>query len=99
MEVKNIKKLITIIILACIIIFAGIYGSLKKWTDASFETIGTKNSLTNSDVSDYMASMNIYRFSEPAKAPDFELISLQGETHRLNQYRGKAVLLSFLTTW
>jgi peroxiredoxin len=32
-------------------------------------------------------------------APDFELVSLDGETVRLSDFRGKAVLLNFWATW
>ena len=32
-------------------------------------------------------------------APDFELIDTEGQTHRLSDYRGKAVIINFWTTW
>jgi peroxiredoxin len=37
--------------------------------------------------------------SDGEKAPDFELVDLQGATHRLLQYRGKVVLLNFWASW
>jgi peroxiredoxin len=43
--------------------------------------------------------MNIQEISKPAKAPEFELLSVTGERVSLKQYRGKVVLLSFWTTW
>ena len=33
------------------------------------------------------------------KSPDFELQDLQGQTHRLSDYRGKVVLLQFWATY
>lgn len=41
-----------------------------------------------------------WSYTPGAKAPDFELTTLAGETVTLDQYRGrKAVLLLFWTTW
>lgn len=34
-----------------------------------------------------------------SKAPDFELVDLNGEKHRLTDYKGKGVLLNFWGTW
>ncbi len=49
---------------------------------------------------------DLTRGSEPlpvssldAPAPDFELVSLSGETFQLEDYRGKPVLLNFWATW
>lgn len=36
---------------------------------------------------------------EGAKAPDFELVDLNGEKHRLKDYEGQGVLLNFWGTW
>lgn len=34
-----------------------------------------------------------------AQAPDFEVVDLQGEKHRLKDYEGKGVVLNFWGTW
>ncbi|MEO4053272.1 thiol-disulfide oxidoreductase ResA [Solibacillus sp. CAU 1738] len=34
-----------------------------------------------------------------ATAPDFELVDLNGETHRLSDYKGQGVFLNFWGTW
>ena len=34
-----------------------------------------------------------------AEAPDFELVDLNGEKHRLSDYKGQGVLLNFWGTW
>lgn len=33
------------------------------------------------------------------EAPNFELVDLEGETHRLSDYKGEGVLLNFWGTW
>ncbi|MGE7621628.1 thiol-disulfide oxidoreductase ResA [Viridibacillus sp. NPDC096237] len=34
-----------------------------------------------------------------AEAPDFSLVDLDGQTHRLSDYKGKGVMLNFWGTW
>lgn len=46
-----------------------------------------------------LASLNMLGFDETTKAPEFELTSLEGEKINLSQYRGKAVMLNFWSTW
>lgn len=36
---------------------------------------------------------------EGSQAPDFELVDLNGETHRLSDYKGQGVFLNFWGTW
>jgi cytochrome oxidase Cu insertion factor (SCO1/SenC/PrrC family) len=93
------NKILFWITAALIILTGGIYGGLKEWTGASQEISETSSELTNVNLSDLMASMNINQLAEPLEAPDFELTSLEGVKHRLSQYRGKAVILSFWATW
>jgi len=50
-------------------------------------------------VAELLASVDMQHFTEPVKAPDFELDSVDGERINLSQYRGKVVLLSFWATW
>lgn len=33
------------------------------------------------------------------QAPDFELVDLEGNTHRLSDYKGQGVFLNFWGTW
>ena len=35
----------------------------------------------------------------PDIAPDFELVDLEGKTHKLSDYRGQTVVLNFWATW
>ena len=48
---------------------------------------------------DLMASMQIVKARDKAKAPDFTLKNLKGENIRLSNLRGKVVLVNFWTTW
>ena len=51
------------------------------------------------DINRLLKSLNIRQTDEPVKAPDFELMSLNGKRLSLNGYRDKVVLLSFWATW
>jgi hypothetical protein len=53
----------------------------------------------NAGIPELMDALALDRVEEPWEAPDFELVSLDGDEVRLGQYRGKFVLLGFLTTW
>jgi hypothetical protein len=54
---------------------------------------------TDTRVAELLASVNMHHFTDPVKAPDFELNSVEGERINLARYRGKVVLLSFWATW
>ena len=54
---------------------------------------------TDTRVAELLASVDMHHFTEPVKAPDFELNSVQGERIDLSRYRGNVVLLSFWATW
>ncbi len=41
----------------------------------------------------------VAHLTESSPAPDFSLVSLDGKTTRLSDFRGKAVLLNFWATW
>ena len=45
------------------------------------------------------ASMQVQPYDPPKPAPAFALPDLQGKTVRLEDLRGKVVLLFFWTTW
>ena len=53
----------------------------------------------SSSLPDMLASLNMLGFTETKKAPEFELTSLEGEKINLRQFHGKAVILSFWSTW
>jgi peroxiredoxin len=45
------------------------------------------------------AALGIHRPAEPSEAPDFALMTLEGQPARLREFRGKLVLLNFWATW
>ncbi len=59
----------------------------------------SKLSTGASGIPEMLASMNMLGFTETKKAPEFELTSLEGEKISLSQFHGKAVILSFWSTW
>jgi peroxiredoxin len=47
----------------------------------------------------WFAAMGIHRPVEPAVAPDFTLVTLEGRPLALRELRGKLVMLNFWATW
>lgn len=45
------------------------------------------------------ASLGLTAYAPPKPAPDFALPDLEGRTRTLAEFRGKALLLFFWTTW
>jgi peroxiredoxin len=45
------------------------------------------------------AALGIHRPAEPAEAPDFTLMTLEGRPLQLRELKGKLVLLNFWATW
>ncbi len=48
---------------------------------------------------DYMAAMSIVRFDGNIEAPNFSLPTAHGKTLRLNEFKGRVILLNFWATW
>lgn len=87
------------IITVLLFITSGIYACTNDKEENSSKTTDTEVERTASNVSGLMKSLNIYHFTEPRNALDFELTSLEEKRLGLAQYRGKVVLVSFWTTW
>ncbi len=71
----------------------------KERVEGTSEKVLPEEAKTNNRVAELLASMDMRHFTDPVKAPDFELNSVEGEKINLSSYRGKVVLLSFWATW
>ncbi|GBE03084.1 MAG TPA: redoxin domain-containing protein [Nitrospirae bacterium] len=91
------RKLLYITI-GLLLLLAGIYAGLKDWTGRPENAFASKVA-TVVNVSGLMKAANIFPSADFRKAPDFDLLSLDGRSVQLSQYRGKVVLISFWTTW
>ena len=71
----------------------------KERVEGTSEKVLPGKAKTNDRVAELLASVDMRHFTDPVKAPDFELNSLEGERINLSRYHGKVVLLSFWATW
>jgi peroxiredoxin len=91
---KNLLS-IAILALAVVILVVNIWkpdrtDSEKKTTEPTEEVTGKED----------IPGAKLSSLREGAEAPDFELTTLQGETVKLSDYRGKQkVILNFWATW
>lgn len=90
---KNLLS-IAIILLAVAIVFVNLWesNSTEDNKDEASEAIGSTSSETVA-VSD-SSGVEIGKI-----APDFELVTLKGESVKLSDYKGKKVILNFWATW
>jgi peroxiredoxin len=62
-------------------------------------TVEEDGSLSEKEIGNEVEEPEEVGLSIGQKAPDFELKTLNGETVRLSDYRGKRVLVNFWATW
>jgi thiol-disulfide isomerase/thioredoxin len=90
---KNLLS-IAIIVLAVSIVFVNL------WKPTSTE--GNKD-LSNEEVSsketETIPGSDLTEVQEGKPAPNFELATLEGDTFKLSDYKGKKVILNFWATW
>ena len=97
MKFKN--NLFYIFTFILFLLFTGVYACQKDQAGNAPKENLPDELQTDAQIANLLASMNMYYFKSPRKAPDFELTSLEGKRISLDKYRGKVVLLSFWTTW
>ncbi|RHW41957.1 TlpA family protein disulfide reductase [Neobacillus notoginsengisoli] len=88
---KNLLS-IAIIILAIAIVFVNVWKPFEK---------EAANSITEEEISTDadIPGVDLSEVEEGKLAPDFELTTLNGETVKLSDYKGKKVILNFWATW
>lgn len=80
---RNTVVLMVVIVLVAVMIYAGVHNSRKSGYRAY---ASSEDRLPAGDV-------------KGKTAPDFTLDTLEGQSVKLSDYRGKAVLLNFWATW
>ena len=80
---RNTVVLMVVIVLVAVMIYAGVHNSRKSGYRAY---ANSEDRLPAGDV-------------KGKTAPDFTLDTLEGQSVKLSDYRGKAVLLNFWATW
>jgi|COG998Drversion2_1049125.scaffolds.fasta_scaffold10828_2 hypothetical protein len=98
----NLKNKYHVLIIVFLLLLPCTYSCQKapeEQSKSAAREVISSEARPNTRTADLLASMNMYHFSDPVKAPDFELMSVQGEKVSLAQYRGQAIMLSFWATW
>ncbi|MEH7439482.1 redoxin domain-containing protein [Neobacillus drentensis] len=91
------KKLlsITIILLAAVIIIINLWNPFQSEKKVIAPENITEDSPTDEDIPGADLSQDL----EGNLAPDFTLSTLEGESVKLSDYKGKKVILNFWATW
>jgi hypothetical protein len=97
--VIHIRKQFLFFAIIISILSAGTYSCQMDKTDKPDKEISSSGIKLESNIADMISSMNLYKFNEIVKAPDFELMSIKDDKVSLSQHRGKVILLSFWATW
>lgn len=73
---------------------------LCRWTLLSLVLLILLPSLSRAEtIEDSLEAFGLYIFKSSIVAPDFTTTDLQGNPVRLEDYRGKVILLVFWATW
>ncbi len=89
MEKKNLKVLLWVLVLTLVIGGASVlYDQLRG--EVSLGGIATTPSVVEDPTAETQA---------PSQAPDFTVYDLEGNPHKLSDYRGKPVILNFWASW
>jgi cytochrome oxidase Cu insertion factor (SCO1/SenC/PrrC family) len=92
------QKHYCLILAFLVLLLAGAYACQKDQKTDSADR-NASGAQAGPGIAELLASMNMYHFTEPVEAPEFELESLDGNKVSLSRYRGNVVLLSFWATW
>jgi len=90
------KNLFSIAIIVLAVAFV-IVSMLKPSTSEKSKNIDSNQDDTATSEISKIGGSTIPQEGQPA--PDFELVTLEGETVKLSDYKGKKVILNFWATW
>ena len=66
---------------------------------ATAAAVGGRPLLARPSQRDALAAMGALRVAPPVPAPDVTFETLEGAPARLDQFRGRGLVLTFFTTW
>lgn len=82
-----------------LLLFAGCNSSAGKESGESNTPASEETAETSSETPSEEAAENPDALTDLPPVPDFELTSMDGETHLLSDYVGKTVVLNFWASW
>jgi hypothetical protein len=98
---NSLKNKVYISILITLLV-ASIFACQNSQPENASQTdqpVKTNDQADNSAIAELITSLDMHYFTDPVKAPEFELASVKGGRVSLSQHNGNVVFLSFWATW
>ncbi len=99
MKIQNLVRKYFIDIFLLIILLVIFLGVSAAHVNASADVTNRSVPVTLNKITDLMKSAKMNEAIAPEQAPDFTLMSIDGDKVKLSHKQGKVVLLSFWATW
>jgi len=95
MRISTVKRVLPVVLLGLVMLtVAGCFGGSRNFTSGAVASAQTASGAQSSGAPRPNVGIRVGNL-----APDFTLKGLDGQTVRLSDFRGKAVLLNFWATW